>query len=120
MQPPGEELTKLTEGSTTPFSQQDLDAIKAGHAVKVWSGVLNEWLYWVRDEERKAKAQARLGIDPWRVWTLDELTAVQGMTPEDLKNIQAIRKAFNGTLQPGEQPKRWRDALNPLQPEVAA
>jgi len=106
--------------TTQPFSEKELQAIRQGYAVRVWSGVLEEWLYWVRDKERRAKAIARLGVELWQVWTLAELTAIQGMDPQDLKNLHALKRQFNGSMQPGQKPERWRDAINPLQPEVAA
>lgn len=105
--------------STQPFGQTELDAIRAGSGCWVWSGVLEEWLFWVRDEERRRKAQER-GIDAWRIWTLPELTGVVGLEPQDLRNIAAIRRQFNGTMQPGAIPAQWRNALNALEPAVAA
>ena len=54
----------------------------------MWSAVLEEWLFWVRDEERRRKALER-GIDAWRVWTLLELTGVVGFQAQDLRNIAA-------------------------------
>jgi len=66
-------------GSTAPFGQRELDAIKAGSGCWVWSGVLHEWLFWIRDAERKTKAIGK-GIDPGCIWVLEELTGVQGHT----------------------------------------
>lgn len=72
----------------------------------------------VRGAERKAKAVSR-GIDPGCVWTLAEVTGVQGMPPEGLRDIAQLKRQFAGTVQPGEVPARWRDALQPLEPVVA-
>lgn len=105
-------------GSTAPFNQQALDAVKAGAGCWVWPGVLEVWLFWVRDEERKAKAISR-GIDAGCIWMLAEITGVQGMPPEGLRDVAKIKRQFGGTVQPGEVPARWRDALNPLEPAVA-
>lgn len=105
-------------GTTSPFNQEALDAIQAGSGVWVWSGVLEAWLFWVRDEARKVKAMGK-GIDAWRVWTLNELTSVQGMPPEDLRHVAAIKRRFNGTIQPGAKPARWRNVIDPLEPAVA-
>ncbi len=110
--------TAPADGTLHPFGELELKAIKQGHAVKVWSGVLEDWLFLVRDEERKAKAVSK-GNDAWRLWTLAELTAVQGMNSQDLQNLHTLKRQFNGTLQPGEPPARWRDALEPLQPTIA-
>ncbi len=119
---PAESNTNRTQppppGETLPFGQRELDAIRQGFGVWVWSGVLKEWSFWVRDDERKAKALTK-GIDRWRIWTLDELTAAQGMQPADLRNVFAIKRRFDGAVQPGAKPHRWRDALEPLQPAVA-
>lgn len=106
-------------GSTQPFGQRELDAIKAGSGCWVWSGVLETWLFWVPDEERKTKAISK-GIDPGCIWTLDELTGVQGMPPEGLRDIAQIKRKLDGTAQPGAKPARWGDALKPMEPEVAS
>ncbi len=104
-------------GSTAPFNQEALDAVKAGAGCWVWSGVLNEWLFMVRDEERKAKAMSR-GIDPGCIWTLAEVTGVQGMPPEGLRDVAAIKRRFAGAVQPGAMPAQWRNAFQPLEPAV--
>ncbi len=80
--------------------------------------MLNEWLFVVRDEERKARAISR-GIDPGCVWTLAEVTGVQGMLPEGLQDVNAIKRVFAGVVQPGTKPERWRDALKHMEPAVA-
>lgn len=104
-------------GSTQPFGQRELDAIKAGAGCWVWSGVLNEWCFWVADEEQWRKAVAR-SIDPAVIWTLNELTGMQGLPPDDLCNVAQVKRRFGGTIQPGAMPTRWRDAVSPLEPVV--
>lgn len=100
-----EHLPNRTEppepGSTAPFGQRELDAINAGCGCWVWSAVLEAWLFWVRDEERRRLAIGK-GIDAWRIWTLPELAGVVGFESQDLMNIAAIRRQFNGTITPSE------------------
>lgn len=81
-----------------PFDQVHLAAIHAGQAVDVWSGILETWLYWVKDEDAKARLVER-GIAKGAIYTLGELAVVIGIPPEDLKNLHAIKRRFGGTLQ---------------------
>lgn len=81
-----------------PFDQTHLAAIHAGQAVEVWSGILQDWLHWVRDEAIKARLIEQ-GIDKGAIYTLGELAVVIGIPPEDLKNLHALKRRFGGTLQ---------------------
>ena len=83
-----------------PFNQAAMDAIEAGQAVKVWSGVLQEWLYWVRGEgERKELLDEGCEII---IYTLGELAIVSGFSPEDLRNVHELKQNFNATIGEGD------------------
>lgn len=103
--------------SADSFGQRELDAIKAGAGCWVWSGVLQQWLFWIRDEERRRKAIGK-GIDPAVIWTLAELTGVVGLPAEDLRRVATIKRRFTGAIVPGAKPAQWRNAINPLEPVV--
>jgi hypothetical protein len=75
-----------------------MDAIKAGKAVRVWSGVLEEWLWWVRDEEARHRLIAQGCELP--IYTLGELVAVAGMDVDALVELHQMKKRFGGTIQP--------------------
>ena len=94
--------TELTadDQERQPFDQRHLDAIKAGYAVHVWSGVLNDWLWWVHDETVKTKLAEKKGIDRGLIYTLGELALVIDAAPNDLRNMHAIKKRFGGGIHP--------------------
>ena len=87
----------------TPFSRETIQDIKAGKAVPVWSAVLEEWLWFVRDEKAKATLIVQGCQSP--IYTLGELAVVADMRlnssfgPEDLKRVHAITKKFTGAIE---------------------
>jgi len=83
--------------ATEPFNQEAMDAIKRGQVVPVWSDLLGEWLYWVRDEVKRKALQAQGCTAP--IYTLGELAVVANMPPEDIKKLHGIKKAFGGVIQ---------------------
>ncbi len=100
--PLNEELTKLTEGqpdsATEPFNQRYMDAIKAGHSVRVWCGTLNEWVYWVRDDQIKKRLQAN-GCE-LVIYSLGELAVIASMPAKDTKQIHELKKTFDVKINP--------------------
>ena len=72
------ELT-VQGNQSQPFNQEAMDTIKAGKAVKVWSGVLQEWLYWVRGEGERNELLGKGCELP--IYTLGELVAVSTSSP---------------------------------------
>ncbi len=88
---------------TDPFTREAIQDIKAGKAVPVWSAVLEEWLWFVRDEKSKAKLIAQGCQTP--IYTLGELAVVadlrlnSGFGPEDLRPVHAIKKKFGAAIE---------------------
>ena len=81
---------------TARDNMKAMDAIRAGQAVKVWSGVLVEWLYWVRGEGEREELLAEGCEIP--IYTLGELVAVSGFPPQDLRNIHELKQGFDATI----------------------
>ena len=95
--------------ATEPFNQHHMDAIKAGHQVPVWCGTLNEWTYWVRDEQIKERLRNEGCNVP--IYTLGELCVVEHMPKEDIRRIHEIKRAFDGTLTQGGVITRETDPI---------
>jgi hypothetical protein len=73
-------------------------AIQEGHAVPVRSSVLNEVVYWVRDESVMAKLQeGHPGAVIYNLGELQELLR-SGCTPELLRPIHEAKKILGGVL----------------------
>ena len=63
---------------TARDNMKAMDAIRAGQAVKVWSGVHHEWWYWVRGEgEREELLAEGCGL---QIYALGELVKVYGLS----------------------------------------
>lgn len=88
-----------------PFDRAALDRIQAGEPVRVWSGAIGCWLYWVRGEAERDRLVAS-GIDASLIYMLGELRAVagRGFTPEDIRRMHAIKREFDGTFEPSPRP----------------
>lgn len=84
----------------TPFNQEALDAIHIGKAVRVWSQVLEEWLWWVRDEESREHLLAEGCQVP--IYTLGELAVVAGMDAKALSDLHGAKHTFGGSIAPAE------------------
>ena len=88
---------------TDPFTREAIQDIKAGKAVPVWSAVLEEWLWFVRDGDAQQKLIAQGCQTP--IYTLGELAIVADMRlnssfgPEDLKKVHAIKKKFGAAIE---------------------
>ena len=85
-----------TVEAAKPFNQAAMDKIKTGYPVKVWSGVLQEWLIWVRGETERNKLIKQGCTLP--IYTLGELAVVAKRSSEDLRNIHQMKKIFNATI----------------------
>ncbi len=79
-----------------PVDQDTMDTIEAGQPVRVWSGVLGEWLWWVRGEAEREKLIAEGCTEP--IYSLKELGIDKGWEPDDLKLVHAIKKELGGTI----------------------
>lgn len=87
----------LHSEATEPFNQAAMDKVKAGYPVKVWSGILQEWLIWVRGETERNKLIKKGSTLP--IYTLGELAVVAKMSGEDLRNIHQMKKTFTATIE---------------------
>ena len=91
---------------TVAFTKEAIQDIKGGKAVPVWSSVLEEWLWFVRDDTAKAKLVDEGCQVP--IYTLGELAVVvdSKLGPEGLKDVHAIKKKFGTTVEwpPQETP----------------
>ena len=73
--------------------------------MRVWSGVLGEWLYWVRDE-MKREALIKQDIEPRCIYTLGELTVIASWTGDveerhkALRNVHTMKREFSATIEP--------------------
>ncbi len=94
-------IQKVHKGESVDTSDaQACDALSKGRTMPVWSRVLGEWIYWVRDEQSKELLAKRF---PEAVaYSLAELrTLVQSHPSHDqLRAIHELKKAFGGTLTP--------------------
>jgi hypothetical protein len=83
------------------FGRHDMDRILAGEPVRVWSGVLGCWLFWVRGEAERDQLIAS-GIAAGTIYTLGELRVVggRGFEPEDIRRVHGIKREFDGTIEP--------------------
>jgi hypothetical protein len=84
---------------TDPFTREAIQDIKAGKAVPVWSSVLEEWLWFVRDSDAQKKLIAQ-GCQS-SIFTLGELAiVVDGKLGSDgLKHVHAIKKKFAAAIE---------------------
>lgn len=81
-----------------PFNQKNLDDIKAGRPAQVWSAVLEDWLWWVRDEDvRQALLQQGCEV---AIYTLGELAVVAGWEAEALRDVHAFKREMGATIEP--------------------
>ncbi len=87
---------------TDPLTREAIQDIKAGKAVPVWSAVLGEWLWFVRDKDAQQKLVDQGCQSP--IYTLGELAVVADMRlsssfgSEDLKRIHATKKKFGAAI----------------------
>ncbi len=84
-----------------PFNQAAMDAIKAGYAVRVWLGVVNEWAWWVRGEVEREKLLAEGCKLP--IYTLGELAVIVNMSDQDVKNMHTYKREFNDVIGPASR-----------------
>jgi hypothetical protein len=98
------EVIAALQSHRIPFNEDAMAMVKAGHPVRVWSGVLGEWLWWVRDEAGKKNLVAD-GVDPGCIYTLGELAVITGWKGEladrqaALKDIHVMKKSFDATVE---------------------
>ncbi len=69
---------------------------QTGSPVRIFSEVLGEVIFWVRDQ-RAADELKRQGITE-TAYTFVELVQIQGKSPEFLRDIHRFKKEFGATL----------------------
>lgn len=95
-------LALLTEQQSAPLAQEHINAVTHGFAVPVWSGTLGCLLWWVRDDALAVKFCAKHNISRGLVWTLTELAVAQDLAPDDVRNLHAIKRQFDGMIHPAD------------------
>jgi hypothetical protein len=83
------------EGSS-PFGDKEMQAIKDGHLVMVWLGIVQEWVYWVRDDDRRDRLKAQGCEIP--IYTLGELAVIQPLPDAAIKQIHEAKKKLGGKV----------------------
>lgn len=83
-----------------PFNAPALEAIKSGSAVRVWSGVLEDWIWFVRDNTAREKLLAEGCVRP--VYSLGELAIVVDFDEQGLRDIHAAKRRFGAVVHPPE------------------
>ena len=86
-----------TASVSDAFTGDHLAAIRAGRPVPVWSSVLGEWLWWVKDETTKERLQVEGCTAP--IYTLGELSLVAGWDADALRDVHAIKKTFGSVIE---------------------
>ncbi len=84
-----------------PFNQAAMDAIKAGYAVRVWLGVVNESAWWVHGEAGREKLLAEGKKEP--IYTLGELAVIVNMGDQDVKNMHALKRDMGAVIRPRDR-----------------
>lgn len=132
----GELLELLRGGPARPAPAQEPGAAQGGpepqaplevegHRIKPWSNAgvreeierrgwaviysrtLGEPVLWLRDSNVVVPGRWRRLVG----YTLEELEALKGVTPDGLREIHAAKKVFGGTVLPPEEARRAKEAL---------
>ena len=82
--------------ATRPFNQEDMDIIKSGGIIMVWSDLLNEWLLWVKGERERKALKAQGCHLP--VYTLGELALCAKMTTKEVETMHKLKREFSSTI----------------------
>ena len=89
------------------FDREAMDVIRAGGKVPVWSDILGEWLWWVRDEDARQRLKSE-GCEVV-IYTLGELGLVAGWDATALRDVHTMKKTFGANI---ERPERASQAGN--------
>ncbi len=90
----------------TPDDRAEIKtALFEGLPVQIYSKVLGEVIWWVKDDDvaRKLKGGefVKRGYPSYQreaIYVWSELLAVMGFPPDALKNLHAFKKAFDATI----------------------
>lgn len=89
-------VTKVTEVSMATMPETDIKKMslsefeKAGLIVKIWSDILNDYIYFVSND-------AVITLNPLDLvsYTAKELTAMLGMQPEEVRTAHTVKSIFS-------------------------
>ena len=90
--------------------------VKAGEPVQVYSEMLSEFVWWVKDTALAAELKNQ-GLAEV-IYTIDELRELAGKAPEFLKDIHQLKRQFGATLVKvtAEQKTNLPAANTPVEP----
>jgi antitoxin (DNA-binding transcriptional repressor) of toxin-antitoxin stability system len=89
----------LTRTETRERHKEILARVKEGEPVYVYAHTLAEGVYWVRDEQTANYLKQSPDYQGEVCYTLAELRALSGQSPELLRDIHQFKRAFDATLQ---------------------
>lgn len=96
------------EGSMKPWSTAGVRAeLERRGWTLIYSKTLGEPVLWLRDSNVVVPGRWRKHV----AYTLAELAALRGVTPDGLREIHAAKKVFGGTVLPPEEARRVRAAV---------
>ncbi len=84
--------------SLRDFSTEDMQSIRSGQPVRVWSSILDSWLWWVLNDKVADELLAKGAKVP--IYRLSELEVVRGWKPERLREIHEWKVKFGLVIQP--------------------
>ena len=84
---------------TSEERQAIIPTIKAGPPMRIFSEVLGEFVYWVKDEPTAGRLKRAPDYQGDVVYTLAEIRELAGQSPEFLRGIHQVKKAFGATLE---------------------
>lgn len=78
-----------------------MEQIRAGYAVRIYSGVLGQEVWWVRDNGLAQKLETKPWYDGAPVFTLGELLVLTRTcaTTEEVREACAIKADFGATIE---------------------
>jgi hypothetical protein len=90
----------------TPDERAEIKAaLLEGLPVQIYSKVLGEVIWWVKDDDVALKLKGggfvREGYPPYQgeaIYVWSELLAVMGFPPDAIKNLHELKKAFDATI----------------------
>lgn len=70
-------------------------AFREGKPVRVWSGILKEWIWWAPSKE---SAKSKKSETNEVVYHMGELILVKGWGTDELRDIHSLKKNFGGEV----------------------
>ncbi len=91
-------LQAVRQGFPSTVVYDDVDVIRAGGKVPVWSDALSEWLWWARDEEARQQLLSE-GCEVV-IYTLGELELVAGWDATALRDVHTMKRTLGESSKP--------------------